>query len=388
MRMRLRVLRVIARLNVGGPALHVSLLTSRLDSSRFESLLAIGRPGVREGDMLELRPDLAAELGDRVVTIPGLAREVSPFDDLRALRALWKLIGEFRPHIVHTHTAKAGALGRVAARARRVPVLVHSFHGTVFEGHFRPRAGRVIALAERALGRHTDQVLAVSPAVAEDLARNRIAPGRVRVVPLGLDLDRFALVPALAAPPPHVVTLVARLAPVKDVPLFLEAVRLARRTVPDLTARVVGDGPLREDLERDAPPWVEFLGNRADLPDLLAESGAVALSSRSEGSPVALIEALAAARPVVAVPVGGVVDILRDRPGAIVTPTRSASALAGGIVKVLRDPSFAAGAAAGRAKVLEEFGVERLVRDVETLYEELWQAYSRRGVRDRRTAKP
>lgn len=362
---------------MGGPALHVCLLTSRLDPDRFESLLAVGSPGEREGDMLALRPDLAAEVGERLVTMPGLGRDVRPGADLRALLALDRLVRRFRPHVLHTHTAKAGALGRLVAAGRRTPVIVHTFHGTVFGGHFRPVAGRAAALAERGLGRLSDAVLAVSPAVASELARHHVGRGRVRVVPLGLDLAPFATVPALEGGPPPVLTLVARLVPVKDVPLFLEAAEMARRRLPDLRVRIAGDGPLRAEIEAMAPAWAELLGHRGDLPALLNDSGVVALSSRSEGSPVALIEALAAARPVVSVPVGGVVDILRDRPGALLARDRSARALADAIVQALGDGSLARAAAAGRSRVVAEFGVERLVSDIEALYEELWEANGR-----------
>lgn len=384
---RLRVLRVIARLNVGGPALHVCLLTARLDPARFDSLLAAGTPEASEGDMLALRPDLAQAVAGRLVTIPGLGRDPRPTSDLRALWALSRLVAEFRPHIVHTHTAKAGTLGRLAAAAHRVPVVVHTFHGTVFEGHFRPAFGRVISGWERLLGRATDGVLAVSPAVAAEIERRHIATGKVRVVPLGLDLAPFAAVPPLDGASPAAVTLVARLAPVKDVPLFLEAAARARRRVEGLVVRVAGDGPLRAELEAGAPPGVEFLGHVADLPALLAGTGVVALSSKSEGSPVALIEALAAARPVVSVPVGGVVDILRDRPGARVTADRSPEALADAIVTALSDPALASAAAAGRDRVVAEFGVDRLAGDIERLYEELWSTYPRRRVWHRRPAR-
>jgi glycosyltransferase involved in cell wall biosynthesis len=371
---QLRVLRVIARLNVGGPALHVALLTARLDTQRFDSLLAAGRPGKSEGDMLVLRPDLARAVGGRLVDIPGLGRDPRPGSDLRALLALSALIKDFHPHILHTHTSKAGTLGRLAALARRVPVVVHTFHGTVFEGHFPAPLGRAIALWEWVLGLTSHAVVAVSPAVAKSLASHHIARGRVRVVPLGLDLEPFTLVPALDGPPPRVLTLVARLAPVKDIPLFLEAAARVRATMPDLVVRIAGDGPLRRELEASAPPWAHFLGHHRDLPGLLASTGVVALSSRSEGSPVALIESLAAARPVVAVPVGGVVDILDDRPGAVVAADRSASELAAGILRAFRDPALATGAAAGRSSIVAEFGVDRLVADMESLYEELWSA--------------
>jgi glycosyltransferase involved in cell wall biosynthesis len=377
-RPRLRILRVIARLNVGGPAQHVALLTERLDPDRFETFLATGEPGPGEGDMLDLRPALGARIKDRIVSVPGLGRDPRPGSDARALRSLLRLTGELRPHIVHTHTAKAGTLGRLAARAKHVPVVVHTFHGTVFAGHFRPMLGRAIATWERVLGHVSDAVIAVSPAVAGDLARHHIASGRVRVVPLGLDLEPFASVPPISGAPSPALTLVARLAPVKDIPLFIEAAQLVRERLPGLVVRIAGDGPLRRSLEESSPEWVSFLGHQGDLPALLATTGVVALSSRSEGSPVALIEALAAARPVAAVAVGGVRDLLSGRPGAVLAGERSAAALASVITQALGDPAVAAAAAEGRGGLLEDFGIDRLVRDIEALYEELWDAYARR----------
>lgn len=377
MREILRVLRVITRLNVGGPAVHASLLTTGL-GTEFDTLLAAGkfRPG--EGDMLALRPDLAATVADRLVSIPNLGRDPHPIGDLRALIELDRLVRRFRPHIVHTHTAKAGTLARLSAAVRRVPILVHTFHGTVFQGHFPSWIGRAIAWWENLLSRVTTQVLAVSPAIAADLESRGIARGQVKVIPLGLDLSSFEAVPALTGTPPPIATLVARLAPVKDVPLFFAAVERARRSIPSLHARVIGDGALRPELQRTAPAGVEFLGHRPDLPDLLTETGVVVLTSHSEGSPVALIEALTAARPVVSVPVGGVVDILRDRPGALILPDRSPHSVATGIVTALTDPSIATGAAAGRGDVAAAFGSERLLFDMRELYMELWHAYSRR----------
>jgi glycosyltransferase involved in cell wall biosynthesis len=382
----LRVLRVIARLNVGGPAIHVGLLTARLDPARFDSMLATGTPAHHEGDMFDLRPSLRDEVGARLVIVPGLGRDVSGAGDVRAVAALSRLIRSFRPHIVHTHTAKAGAIGRVLARVHRVPVVVHTFHGTVFAGHFRPGVGQALAQTERALARLTDQLLAVSPAVARDLEDRRIGRiGRgvrgvrgVRVVPLGLDLDPLALVPPVAPDAAPTVTLVARLVPVKDVPLFIAAAGIARERVPGLRVQVAGDGQLRGELERDAPGWVRFLGFQSDLASLLAGTTAVALSSRSEGSPVALIEGLAAGRPVAAVPVGGVNDVLAGRAGAVLAAGRTPAALADAIVDAVGNPERAAAAQSGRAAVIAEYGADRLVSDMSALYDELWAA-RRRG---------
>jgi glycosyltransferase involved in cell wall biosynthesis len=323
--------------------------------------------------MFDLRPELAAEVGDRLITIPGLGRSVGA-GDVRAAYELTRLIRRFRPHILHTHTAKAGALGRVLGRVSGVPVIVHTFHGTVFAGHFRRGVEPALVTAERALASMADAVLAVSPAVAADLAARRIGVGKTRVLPLGLDLEPLLAVPPLAADAPPVVTLVARLVAVKDVPLFLRAAELVRERVDHVDIRIAGDGPLRAELEAAAPRWARFVGFQSDMRAVLSSTSIVALSSRSEGSPVALIESLAAGRPVAAVPVGGVPDVLGFRPGAVLASVRTPAALADAIVEVLSEVRHRVGADDGRAAVVEVYGIDRLVADVEALYEELWAA--------------
>ncbi len=367
----LRVLRVVTRLNVGGPALHIVTLTARSDPERFESLLAVGEPDRNEGDMLELRPDLKEAVGERLLRVRELRRRPTPLSDLMAVRDLRRLIRRVRPDVVETHMAKAGTLGRIAAFLERVPVVIHTFHGTSFRGHFRAPLGGLMATWERLLATRTNAIVAVSPAVQRDLQARRIGRDRIHVVPLGLDLSPFLAVPSLREESPPVVTLVARLAPVKDVPLFLEAVGLVRESVPDVEAWVVGDGPLRERLGAASPPWTSWLGNRADLPELFGASGAVALTSRSEGLPVALIEALAAGRPVVGVPVGGVVDLLSGRPGAMLTADRSARSVANALLRALGDRDLRDEAERGRRAVADEHSIERLLATMEPLYEQL-----------------
>jgi glycosyltransferase involved in cell wall biosynthesis len=329
--------------------------------------------------MFELRPSLRTEVGSRLVTLPGLGRDVSGGGDLRAARALDRLVRDFRPHVIHTHTAKAGALGRLIGRARRAPVLVHTFHGTVFAGHFRPSVGTALAQTERALARMADAILAVSPAVAADLRARRIGGDRLRVLPLGLDLEPLLAVPPVAHDAPPVVTLVARLVPVKDVPLFLRAAELVRDQRPDAEFRIAGDGPLRDELQASAPRWVRFLGFASDLGALLGDTTVVALSSRSEGSPVALIEALAAGRPVAAVPVGGVPDVLAGRPGAVLARDRSPEALAVAVLEAIDDVRHLEGAQRGRSAAVADYGIDRLVTEVGDLYDELWARRRRPG---------
>src|SRR6266550_5631922 len=312
-------MRVITRLNIGGPAIHVSLLSSRLDPARYDTLLVSGVEGPDEGSMLALGRLPPVE----PTIVPTLGRAISPFDDVRALARLVSLARSFKPDIVHTHLAKAGALGRVAARIAGVRLVVHTYHGSVFRGYFGQRESDVYLGIERALARITTRIVAITAGQKADLIGLGIAPaGKVVEIPLGLDLDQFRELPsredaiaALGLPRDgRYVAIVARLVPIKDIPTFLRALARVTESVPDACGLVVGDGPERGAVGAIARDLglgdrCRFLGWRADLPNVYAASDVVALSSLNEGSPVSLIEAMAAGRAVVAAAVGGVLDV-------------------------------------------------------------------------------
>jgi glycosyltransferase involved in cell wall biosynthesis len=380
---RIRVLRIIARLNVGGPAIHASLLTDRLDPSRYESTLAAGAVEPTEGDYLALQ----GRTLPRLVEVGGLGREIRGAQDLAALAALVRLVRRLRPHIVHTHTAKAGTLGRLAAWLCRVPVVVHTYHGHVLRGYFSPAKTRAFAAIERALARVTDALVAVSPRVRQELLELGIGRAdRFEVVPLGLDLEPFASAErrrgelrrelGLDAATP-LAGIVARLVPIKAHEILLAAARLlADRPAPPRVV-IAGDGERRAELEALAAAdglrgRVHFLGWRADLPRIYADLDVVVLCSRNEGSPVALIEAMAAGRPVVATRVGGVPDVVIDGESGLLVPEDDAPALAQAIARVLDEGELARRlGAAGRRQALERFGAGRLVRDIDALYARL-----------------
>jgi glycosyltransferase involved in cell wall biosynthesis len=387
---RVRVLRVIGRLNVGGPAIHTTLLTERLDPARYASTLVTGTVETAEGDYLALRGQTAAD----VRIIPELGREIRGARDLVALGKLIRVMRGLRPDIVHTHTAKAGTLGRMAAALCRVPVVVHTFHGHVLQGYFSPARTRVFVSIERALARVSDRLVAVSPRVREDLLALGIGrPEVFDVVPLGLDLTPFARAERQAGalrrelnvgPDVLLVGIVARLVPIKAHEVFLEAMRHLIHRVPDARAVVAGDGERRAELERLAQqlgiaPVVTFLGWRADLDRLYADLDVVALTSRNEGSPVALIEAMAAARAVVSTAVGGVGDVVTDGVTGRLVPAGDAVAVATAVANLLRNPAERQRlGAAARAQVLERFSADRLLRDMDGLYGRLL-AGRRRG---------
>ncbi len=389
---RIRVLRIIARLNVGGPALHTVLLTERLDPARYASRLAVGVPDAAEGDYLALR-GLALE---QLVRIPSLRRDLDARNDARALASLLRLMRAERPHVVHTHTAKAGTLGRLAAILARVPVRVHTFHGHVFEGgYFSPAKTRAFLAVERVLARRTQRILTVSENVrAELLALGIGRPEQVTVVPLGLDLDplaraaehRGALRRELGiddATP--LVGIVARLVPVKAHEVFLAAAARVAAAAPDCRFVVIGDGERRAELQAIAArdglaERCRFLGWRADLDRVHADLDVCVLTSRNEGSPVALIEAMAAGVAVVSTAVGGVPDLIEDGTHGLLAPVDDAAAIAAATLALLRDPHRRRTlGAAGRERALARHGAARLVADVDRLYGVELEAAARRG---------
>jgi glycosyltransferase involved in cell wall biosynthesis len=380
---RTRVLQVIARLNIGGPAPHATLLTERLDPARYDSRLVTGVEAPAEGNYL----DLHGKAADRVTVLPSLGREIRGLADVEAFLRLLGFIRQVRPHVVHTHTAKAGTLGRLAAWVAGVPVVVHTYHGHVFHGYFSPARTRLFVAIERWLARRTDRLVAVSETVRRELLALGIGSAeRMCVIPYGLDLEPFLAADGLrgqlrselglpAGAP--LVGIVARLVPVKAHEVFLEAAARLVRAVPASRFLVVGDGERRPALEALAARLglaeaVRFLGWRRDLARLYADLDLVVLTSRNEGAPFSLIEAMAAARPVVSTRVGGVPDLVEDGLTGCLVPSGDADALAAAMGALLGDPGRRqALGAAGRKRVAGVFTAERMLGDVDRLYTEL-----------------
>jgi glycosyltransferase involved in cell wall biosynthesis len=380
---RIRVTRIIARLNVGGPAVHIANLMAGLDPQRFESHLITGLPAPSEGDMGYLFESKG--LAPPIV-LPSLGRSLHPLRDLQTIRKLVSILRGQRPHIVETHTAKAGFVGRVAARLAGVPAVLHVFHGHVFYGYFGALQTRAFIGIERFLARWTDRVITISPAQQHDIAYvYRIAaPAQVIVVPLGLDLRPFAgagparrrVGRAKLGVPEGVplVGYVGRLTAVKNPALFVSAAQRVLDSAPDAYFVLVGDGELRVDLEQQIAGLglserILLAGWQREMPPIYAALDALVLSSLNEGTPVTAIEAMAARVPVVATSVGGMPDLIADGQTGLLAPPGDAGALAGHVVRVLEEPQWAqALARSGQERVLGRFGVERLVGDMESLY--------------------
>jgi glycosyltransferase involved in cell wall biosynthesis len=373
------VVRIIDRLNVGGPAIHAVLTSKGLDPNRFRTILVTGSIEPDEGDMSYL---LAEHGVEHVVSIPSLGREIRPLRDLRAAWQIYRLLQRERPQVVHTHKAKAGVIGRLTALASGTPVRVHTFHGHVLNGYFGPLKSKAFTVIERLLARTTSRLIAPSARLADDLATTyRVAAReRFQVIPLGFDLSPFEKCEShrgkLRAelgvrPDTKLVAIIGRMVPVKDHATFVAAAELVARRRPDVHFVFVGRGALEEKIRADVrrrglEDRSHFLGWRHDLPVIYADLDVVTLSSINEGTPVSIIESIASGVPVVATEVGGIPDTLRNGALGFLVPPRDSLAMAAAI-----DRAFAS-EARDKARALrahmEEYGAERLCRDLGALY--------------------
>ncbi len=364
-----RVLHVVTRMNVGGLARHLLTLIPSLRSRGFAPVLMHGPVDDDEAE-LPLEDDETPVLHN-----PWLRRRIDPVADLRAANEIRRAIAWIRPSIVHTHMAKAGALGRRAAMSSGVPGIVHTFHGHVLEGYFATPVNRLFVSIERELARRTDALVGVSRSVRDDLARIGIGEEAAwSVIPYGFDLAPFAT-PASdratvrrdlgIAPDALAVGIVGRLVPIKNLGLFFRAAHRVAAEHPRTVFVVAGDGDLRSALEPEAR---ELLGDRVvftgwvgDLPSLYASLDVTVLTSLNEGTPVALIEAAAAGIAAVATDVGGVRDVVEDGVTGLLVPSEDADALAATIGRLLADPhARAAMGERGRARAVERFSADAM----------------------------
>ena len=378
------MLRVIARLNVGGPALHVTYLARGLAERGYETTLVAGDVARGEASM----SFVAEQAGVEIVTLPGLSRELSPVRDALAAFRLARLIRKLRPDVVHTHTAKAGAVGRTAALLAwpRRPVVVHTFHGHVLRGYFGTGGTLVFRAIETLLARASDRLIAVSPEVRDELVALHVAPRESS--PSSASGSSSSRVSASTATRTRsrrrhgipegkfVVGWFGRMTAVKRTDDLLTMLAGVRERGVDALLLLVGDGDDRERLEQRARPRPRalclFLGYQEDVARGTPICDAVVLTSASEGTPVTIIEALAAGRPVVATKVGGVPDVVDEGETGFLVRPHDTHALAERLEILAGDPvRRRAMGDLGRARMLERYAVERLVDDVDALYREL-----------------
>lgn len=370
---------MIARLNVGGPTIHVSKLSSGL-SEKYKTTLVTGVISPNEGDMSYI----ATESGVEPLVIETMQREISIWSDVKSILHTYRLLKRLKPTIVHTHTFKAGAVGRIAAKLAGVPIVVHTFHGHVFHGYWGPLRSKFIVLVEQGLSAMTTSILTVSQKVLDDLLHYKIAaPNKLSVLPLGLDLEKFrksnqfqgALRQELdVTDEVELIGIVGRLVPIKNHKLFLDAAKLAIKDGYAGLFLIVGGGELEAELQNyadtlDISAKVRFLGWRQDLPKIYADLDVLVLSSDNEGTPVSIIEAMAAKTPVVSTDVGGVADLVKPGKTGYLVPANDPTALARDMLLALQEGETFTDAA--QNFVLERHNLQRLYDSVETLYDTL-----------------
>lgn len=385
------VIHVITRLDRGGSAQNTLLTALGHDRSRFEALVVTGPPGRWEAQggskAAEENYRRLAAAGIRYQVLPTLTRSIAPLDDVRTLFRLLALFQRERPAIVHTHTSKAGAVGRLAAWLAGVPVVVHTPHGHVFYGLFGRVLSWLFLLVERLLAPGTSRLIALTEGERDEhLERGVGRHDRFAVIPSGIDLDRFRQLAGTTGrrpkgvdcpPDAFVIGSVGWLTPIKGHRVLIEAIARLKPSHPRLFAVIVGGGELKDELMALAGRLgvhdsVRLLGERTDVPDCLGAMDLFVLPSFNEGMGRALVEAMAAGRPVIASRVGGIPAFVKDRRNGLLVPPGDPAALASAIAELLSRPDWAKelGAAASQS-IGARFGIPAMVHAVEAVYEEV-----------------
>ncbi len=390
-----RVMRIINRLNLGGPTYNAGYLTRHL-APEFETMLVSGMKDETE----ESSEFIIHDLGIEPVYIPEMHRSINPLRDYSAYRRIKKLMQEFKPDIVHTHASKSGTLGRLAAIAHRVPVIIHTFHGHVFHSYFNPIKTRIFIHIERYLAQHSDAIIAISDIQKHELGtvHGICEPEKITVIPLGFDLDRFTLHTAelrkefrhLYNIPENIVAvgILGRLVPVKNHKLFLTAFADAQAHADTpVVAVIIGDGESREETrmmaeelgfkwndtyEQGQTKQVVFTSwmKRAEL--AIAGLDVIALSSLNEGTPVSLIEAQAGGKPVVSTRVGGIGNVVIEGVSGFLSAVDDSAGMANNILQLVNNPELREQMGiAGHTHVANRYHFTRLVTETANLYNTL-----------------
>jgi glycosyltransferase involved in cell wall biosynthesis len=390
-----RVLRILNRLIIGGPSKNAVYL-SRYMQPDFETLLVIGGKEDHEQDA----DFLATANNIEPTCIPEMKRSISPKQDWLAYNKLKKLIKEYKPDIVHTHAAKSGALGRLAAKHANVPVIVHTFHGHIFHSYFNSLKTNFFIRTERYLAGLSDAIVAISDVQKKELSGDfKIAsPDKFRVIPLGLDLDSFTIDQEIKRKRFRTefdldddivaIGIVGRLVPVKNHSLFLKALKyVLDNTSIKVKAFIIGDGESRGAIEQLANELgIKFSKHtdsehlhpliltswRTDVDTICAGVDIIALTSLNEGTPVSLIEAQAAGKPIVSTRVGGIADVVMENKTALLSDITDEEEFSKNLLQLVNDASLRNKfSSAGRDFVISKFSYHRLVKDMSNLYEDL-----------------
>ncbi len=377
----MKIVHVITRLSLGGSSENTVLSVIGLAAAGHDCLLVTG-PAGKEVDLVAA----AARRGCRTRVLPSLVREIAPVTDLRAVLDLVRMFRRARPDLVHTHTSKAGFVGRLAARLAGVPVVVHTPHGHVFYAYYGAARTRLFIALERLAARWTDRIVVLTERGAEEhLARGIGRPDQYVAIPSGVDVTSLrARAPARPAARARIgveteaplVVGVGRLVPVKGFDVLVAAVPELRAAFPSISVLLVGDGPERPALEARAralgvDEHLRIVGPPEDVAPYIAAADVLAAPSRNEGMGRVLIEAMALDVPVVGTRVGGISSVLADGEFGVLVPPEAPGPLAAALVDLLHDAGRRAKLAEAGRRRAEAFTVDVMVSRIRALYEGL-----------------
>ncbi len=379
---RFKILRIQSRICIGGPAIHTALLSAHLPKEQFETVLIGG--AVDPGEFCKFEELQRSGIDIRIIN--DMQRKANPIKDLIALYKLYQIIKHEKPDIVHTHTAKAGALGRTAAILAGVPLIFHTFHGHTFANYFSFWVTEIFKFIERVLARFSTAIIAISPRQKYDLSRKyHIAPAKhIRVIYLGFDLQPFLSVQKnnylkkqLGIGENEVlVGIIGRLVPIKNHSASLRILKSLHKKGALFHLCIVGDGPERIKIEEMANQYglqefVHFLGWEQDMASIYAGIDVMLLTSLNEGTPVTIIEAMASMTPVVSSSVGGVPDLVASGQNGFLYPLENEDKAVDYIREIVQTPGVKERLTiSGKKFALENFMYTRLVDDIVSLYQE------------------
>ena len=390
-----KVLRIINRFNLGGPTYNAALLSKYL-SPEFETLLYGGAIDKTEGDA----SFIVRNLGIEPLFIPEMHRSLNLFQDIKAYKKIKKIILEYKPDIVHTHASKAGALGRLAANKCGVPVIVHTFHGHVFDKYFSILSSTFYINIERYLAKKSSKIIVLSDKQKNDIVNKfKICPEeKVEIISLGFDLDKFQENIDVKrknfrneykiADDEIAIAIIGRLVPIKNHELFLNAVKyVSSRTNKKIKILIVGDGESKNNIQKKAEELnLSFTENKSESKNhlitftswikeidvVVAGSDIIALTSLNEGTPVSLIEAQAGNKPIVSTNVGGIENVVIPGETALLSPNNDMQAFAENLLKLVESEDLRNKLSQqGWENVKKKFHFMRLVNDIKNLYNNL-----------------
>ena len=392
-----KIVHIITRLDKGGSAETTLQVVSLLNREKYEVFLVHGltlesNMGVTEQEALARDLSLSEKRGVRVFTIPSLVRRISLNNDLLAFISIYRLIKRIRPHIVHTHTSKAGVIGRLASYLAGVPIIIHTPHGHVFHSYYGCILTKMIVFVERIMSLMTDKITALTDKERDEHLEQGIASIEKYIIIhsgvmlqqiMNKDIDIETGRKKLGIPQnSNVIGSIGRLVPVKGHKYLVSAAKIVTKEFDNAVFVFVGDGYLESILERQAESLgirenIIFAGWRSDVIDVLGLFDIFVLPSLNEGMGKVLIEGMALGKPIVASSVGGIIDLVKNGDNGILVPPRDSDALAEAILKLIRNKNLAHELGKnGKAKVYPEYDTLVMIKQIEELYESLLDGHN------------